>query len=102
MSVPDCHSITGSLATYPEVFMAMAGVLQTGSSSSLTTGLVTTPRYRSGRCHDDACVEACRGHDWAFSLQLARTVNEVYHTYNRHKYPTVVLNIAIARGSAGD
>ncbi len=30
--------------------------------------------------------------------QLSRAVNEVYHSYNRHQYPCVVLNITTARG----
>lgn len=30
--------------------------------------------------------------------QLSRVVNEVYHSYNRHQYPCVVLNISTDRG----
>ena len=32
------------------------------------------------------------------SMQLSKTVNEVYHTYNRHQSPFVVLDIQTRRG----
>lgn len=32
------------------------------------------------------------------SLQVTKLVNEVYHMYNRHQYPFVALNIAVASG----
>ncbi len=31
-------------------------------------------------------------------LQVTKLVNEVYHMYNRHQYPFVALNIAVASG----
>lgn len=31
-------------------------------------------------------------------LKVSRVVNEVYHMYNRHQYPFVVLNISLQRG----
>lgn len=33
-----------------------------------------------------------------FFLQVTKLVNEVYHMYNRHQYPFVALNIAVASG----
>lgn len=32
------------------------------------------------------------------TLQVTKLVNEVYHMYNRHQYPFVALNIAVASG----
>ena len=34
----------------------------------------------------------------SFNLQVTKVVNEVYHMYNRHQYPFVALNIAVASG----
>ena len=31
-------------------------------------------------------------------VKVSRVVNEVYHMYNRHQYPFVVLDISLARG----
>ena len=31
-------------------------------------------------------------------FKLAKTVNEVYHMYNRHQFPFVALNITTSRG----
>ena len=30
--------------------------------------------------------------------KVLRVINEVYHTYNRHQYPFVMLDITLARG----
>lgn len=35
-------------------------------------------------------------------MQLSKTVNEVYHTYNRHQSPFVVLDIKTSRGTIDD
>lgn len=32
------------------------------------------------------------------SLQVVKLVNEVYHLYNKHQYPFVVLNICVDSG----
>lgn len=32
------------------------------------------------------------------TLQVTKLVNEVYHMYNRHQYPFVALNVAVASG----
>ena len=31
-------------------------------------------------------------------IKVSRVVNEVYHMYNRHQYPFVVMDISLARG----
>lgn len=33
-----------------------------------------------------------------FLVQVSKLVNEVYHMYNRHQYPCVVLNISVDSG----
>lgn len=33
------------------------------------------------------------------SLQLSKVVNEVYHQYNRHQYPFIVLKISAQKGT---
>lgn len=35
------------------------------------------------------------------SLQVVKLVNEVYHSYNKHQYPFVVLNICVDSGKLG-
>jgi hypothetical protein len=79
--------------------MVMEGAQLTGSSSSSITDHVITPRYiivlamRAGQLSSNTAVPLC--------MQLARTVNEVYHGYNRHQYPCVILNVTTSRGEWG-
>ena len=35
-------------------------------------------------------------------VKVSRVINEVYHMYNRHQYPFVMLDISLARGELRD
>ncbi|KAL7979226.1 hypothetical protein Chor_015250 [Crotalus horridus] len=60
----------------------MEGAQRIGSSFSLTSGRVTQERYVG-----------------FFSLaKVSRLVNEVYHMYNRHQYPFILLNVCAESG----
>ncbi|GAB1290449.1 Mismatch repair endonuclease PMS2 [Apodemus speciosus] len=57
-------------ASFHSARTVLGGVQQTGSFSSSISGLVTQQR-------------------------VSKLVNEVYHMYNRHQYPFVVLNVSV-------
>lgn len=43
-------------------------------------------------------MKICSNLSFFPNLQVTKLVNEVYHMYNRHQYPFVALNIAVASG----
>lgn len=61
------------------------------------TGYVSKPDHGMGRSSADRQFLFINKRPCELS-KVSRIVNEVYHMYNRHQYPFVVLDISLARG----
>lgn len=61
------------------------------------TGYISKPDHGMGRSTADRQFLYINKRPCELSKVL-RVINEVYHTYNRHQYPFVMLDITLARG----
>ena len=87
------------MGIFQDVTMDMVEVHLIDSSTSSTRGPVTMLRYQP---YFLSVVVLSFSNTWCmcyeWSVQLVKAVNEVYHMYNRHQYPCVILNVITARG----
>ena len=64
------------------------------------TGFVSKPVHGMGRSSADRQFFYINKRPCELG-KLSRTVNEVYHMYNRHQFPFVMLDVSLARGRWG-
>jgi DNA mismatch repair ATPase MutL len=74
-------------------------VIQNALKSFRLAGYVSRCAHGSGRSTVDRQYYYCNGRPFELP-RLSKTVNEVYHTYNRHQSPFVVLDIQTSRGTS--
>ena len=71
--------------------------LDTQESLFRVTGYVSKPDHGMGRSTADRQFLYINKRPCELG-KVSRFINEVYHMYNRHQYPFVMLDISFARG----
>ena len=61
------------------------------------TGYISKPDHGMGRSSADRQFLYINKRPCELS-KVSRVINEVYHMFNRHQYPFVMMNISMARG----
>ena len=61
------------------------------------TGFISKPDHGMGRSSSDRQFLYINKRPCELS-KVSRLINEVYHMFNRHQYPFVMLDVSLARG----
>ena len=61
------------------------------------SGYISKPDHGMGRSSADRQFLYVNKRPCDLS-KVSRVINEVYHMYNRHQYPFVILDVSLARG----